>query len=111
MTPAVTFHSAVISWRAPRVTFKSYRLTYQLNEEVQVNILYQSLNSTSQSNLAAFQQFSLTLAYEQELILNPSVTHYELTGLAASSNYTVKIEGERDGQYISFVSAEFTTGA
>ncbi|KAK7157443.1 hypothetical protein R3I93_008813 [Phoxinus phoxinus] len=79
VTPAVTFHSAVISWRAPRVAFKSYRLTYQLNEEV------------------------------QELILNPSVTHYELTGLAASSNYTVKIEGERDGQYISFVSAEFTT--
>ncbi|CAM4698792.1 unnamed protein product [Leuciscus chuanchicus] len=79
VTPTVTFHSAVISWRAPRVAFKSYRLTYQLNEEV------------------------------QELILNPSVTHYELTGLAASSNYTVKIEGERDGQYISFVSAEFTT--
>ncbi|XP_051720392.1 tenascin isoform X2 [Ctenopharyngodon idella] len=75
----VTFHSAVISWRAPRVTFKSYRLTYQLSEEV------------------------------KELILNPSVTHYELTGLAAFSNYTVKIEGERDGQYISFVSAEFTT--
>ncbi|XP_048010139.1 tenascin [Megalobrama amblycephala] len=75
----VTFHSAVISWRAPRVAFKSYRLTYQQNEEV------------------------------KELILNPSVTHYELTGLAAFSNYTVKIEGERDGQYISFVSAEFST--
>ncbi|XP_050987810.1 tenascin [Labeo rohita] len=75
----VTFHSAVISWRAPRVAFKSYRLTYQLSEEV------------------------------KEVILNPSVTRYELTGLAAFSNYTVKIEGERDGQYISFVSAEFTT--
>ncbi|XP_067305966.1 tenascin-R [Pseudorasbora parva] len=75
----VTFHSAVISWRAPRVAFKSYRLTYKLNEEV------------------------------KELILNPSVTRYELTGLAAFSNYTVKIEGERDGQYISFVSAEFPT--
>jgi len=44
------------------------------------------------------------------VILNPSVTRYELTGLAAFSNYTVKIEGERDGQYISFVLAEFTTG-
>ncbi|XP_059423508.1 mucin-3A isoform X1 [Carassius carassius] len=75
----VTFHSAVISWRAPRVAFKSYRLIYQLSEEV------------------------------KEVILNPSVTHYELTGLAAFSNYTVKIDGERDGQYISFVFAEFTT--
>ncbi|XP_021322559.1 uncharacterized protein tnxba isoform X2 [Danio rerio] len=75
----VTFHSAVISWKAPRVAFKSYRLTYQLSEEV------------------------------KELILNPSVTHYELTGLAAFSNYTVKIDGERDGQYISFVSSDFTT--
>ncbi|XP_016411794.1 tenascin-like [Sinocyclocheilus rhinocerous] len=80
LTPGeVTFHSAVISWRAPRVAFKSYRLTYQLSEEV------------------------------KEVILNPSVTRYELTGLAAFSNYTVKIEGERDGQYISFVFAEFTT--
>ncbi|KAF4103423.1 hypothetical protein G5714_016306 [Onychostoma macrolepis] len=78
-TNEVTFHSAVISWRAPRVAFKSYRLTYQLNEEV------------------------------KEVILNPSVTRYELPGLAAFSNYTVKIEGERDGQYISFVFAEFTT--
>ncbi|XP_056331708.1 mucin-2 [Danio aesculapii] len=75
----VTFHSAVISWKAPRVAFKSYRLTYQLSEEV------------------------------KELILNPSVTHYELTGLAAFSNYTLKIDGERDGQYISFVSSDFTT--
>uniref|UniRef100_A0A8C1Z5L8 Tenascin XBa n=1 Tax=Cyprinus carpio TaxID=7962 RepID=A0A8C1Z5L8_CYPCA len=75
----VTFHSAVISWRAPRVAFKSYKLTYQLSEEV------------------------------KEVILNPSVTRYELTGLAAFSDYTVKIEGERDGQYMSFVSAEFTT--
>ncbi|XP_043117471.1 tenascin [Puntigrus tetrazona] len=75
----MTFRSAVISWRAPLVAFKSYRLTYQLSEEV------------------------------KEVILNPSVTSYELTGLAAFSNYTVKIEGERDGQYISFVLAEFTT--
>ncbi|XP_073728068.1 uncharacterized protein tnxba [Misgurnus anguillicaudatus] len=75
----VTFHSAVISWKAPRVVFKSYRLTYQPTEEV------------------------------KEVILNPSVTQYELTGLIAFTNYTVKIEGERDGQYLDFVSAEFTT--
>ncbi|XP_016308223.1 uncharacterized protein LOC107662658 [Sinocyclocheilus anshuiensis] len=75
----VTFHSALISWRAPRVAFKSYKLTYQLSEEV------------------------------KEVILNPAVTCYELTGLAAFSDYTVKIEGERDGQYMSFVSTEFTT--
>ncbi|XP_051577428.1 tenascin isoform X2 [Myxocyprinus asiaticus] len=75
----LTFHSAVISWKAPRVPFKSYRLTYQLRDEV------------------------------KEVILNPYVTQFELTGLEAFSNYTVKIDGERDGQYISFVSAEFTT--
>ncbi|XP_065117360.2 tenascin-X [Paramisgurnus dabryanus] len=75
----VTFHSAVIAWKAPSVVFKNYRLTYQPAEEV------------------------------KEVILNPSVTQYELTGLADFTNYTVKIEGERDGQYFDFVSAEFTT--
>ncbi|XP_051999443.1 mucin-4 [Xyrauchen texanus] len=75
----LTFHSAVISWKATRVPFKSYRLTYQLRDVV------------------------------KEVILNPYVTQFELTGLAAFSNYTVNIDGERDGQYISFVSAEFTT--
>ncbi|XP_056618170.1 tenascin [Triplophysa dalaica] len=75
----VTFHSAVISWKAPRVVFKSYRVTYQPTEEV------------------------------KEVILNPSLTQYELTGLAAFTNYTVKIEGERDGKYLDFVSAEFNT--
>lgn len=48
--------------------------------------------------------------FQQEVILNPSLTRYELTELAAFTNYTVKIEGERDGRYLEFVSAEFTTG-
>ncbi|XP_051575031.1 uncharacterized protein LOC127453059 [Myxocyprinus asiaticus] len=77
----VSFHSAVISWKAPHVAFKSYRLTYHFREEV------------------------------KEVILSPYVTQFELTGLEVFSNNSVKIDGERDGQYISFVSAEFPTAS
>ncbi|KAI4881187.1 hypothetical protein NFI96_027253 [Prochilodus magdalenae] len=80
VTPTeLTFNSAVISWRATRLAFRSYRLTYQHGEDV------------------------------KEVILNPSVTRYELTDLVASSNYTVKVDGESEGQYINVVSTAFTT--
>lgn len=49
----VTFHSAMISWKAPRVAFKSYRLTYQLSKEVKVNT-----SVTPETNLAAFPQLN-----------------------------------------------------
>ncbi|XP_062848633.1 tenascin-N [Trichomycterus rosablanca] len=75
----VIWNSAVISWRAPHVAFRSYRLTYQKEEDV------------------------------KEVILNPAVSQYELTDLVASSNYVVKVDGESEGQYISVVSSAFTT--
>ncbi|XP_072536746.1 uncharacterized protein tnxba [Salminus brasiliensis] len=80
VTPTVvTYNSAVISWKAPRLAFRSYRLTYQHRENV------------------------------KEVVLIPTVTRYELTGLAAFSNYTVKVDGESEGQYINVVSTTFTT--
>lgn len=47
---------------------------------------------------------------KQEVILNPTVSRYELTNLVASSNYIVKVDGESEGQYISVVSSAFSTG-
>lgn len=32
----ITWHSGVISWKAPHVAFKSYRLTYQREEDIKV---------------------------------------------------------------------------
>ncbi|GAA6097830.1 tenascin [Tachysurus ichikawai] len=75
----VTWNSAVISWKSTHIAFRSYRLTYQFGEEV------------------------------KEVILNPTVSQYKLTDLVASSHYTVKVDGESEGQYISVVSIAFTT--
>ncbi|KAG7335896.1 hypothetical protein KOW79_000589 [Hemibagrus wyckioides] len=75
----VTWNSAVISWKSTHLSFRSYRLTYQFGEEV------------------------------KEVILNPTVSQYKLTDLVASSQYTVKVDGESEGQYISVVSTAFTT--
>ncbi|KAL6489630.1 hypothetical protein MHYP_G00033710 [Metynnis hypsauchen] len=80
VTPSeVNFNSAVISWKSPRLAFRSFRLTYQRGEDV------------------------------KEVTLNPAVTRYELTDLVAFSNYTVRVDGERDGQYVSVVSTAFST--
>ncbi|XP_030639128.1 tenascin [Chanos chanos] len=76
----VTSNSAVISWKSPRLAFKSYRLTYQQAGQL-----------------------------AKEVILNPTVTQYELTGLHADTNYTVKVDGETEGLYIVVVSTEFST--
>ncbi|KAM9489097.1 uncharacterized protein tnxba [Clarias gariepinus] len=82
VTPGeVTWNSALISWKTPHLSFKSYRLTYQGGEEKK----------------------------EKEVILNPTVSQYKLTDLVASSYYTVKVDGESEGQYISVVSTSFTT--
>ncbi|KAK3551288.1 hypothetical protein QTP70_013945 [Hemibagrus guttatus] len=75
----VTWNSAVISWKSTHLSFRSYRLTYQFGEEF------------------------------KEVILNPTVSQYKLTDLVASSHYTVKVDGESEGQYISVVSTAFTT--
>ncbi|KAF4088335.1 hypothetical protein AMELA_G00081180 [Ameiurus melas] len=80
VTPSkVTWNSASIIWKTTPLSFRSYRLTYQYGEEI------------------------------KEVKLSPNVTQYELTDLVASSHYTVKVDGEIEGQYISIVSTSFTT--
>lgn len=46
----------------------------------------------------------------QEVLLSPTVIQYELKGLLAGSNYSVKVEGEKEGTFATVVSTEFTTG-
>ncbi|KAK7886648.1 hypothetical protein WMY93_026269 [Mugilogobius chulae] len=46
----------------------------------------------------------------KEIIMDPTVSQYKLTDLLPMSHYTLMVQGERDGHYISLVTAEFTTG-
>ncbi|XP_020793150.2 tenascin [Boleophthalmus pectinirostris] len=71
---------ATITWKT-FTFYQSYRITYQVfGEEA------------------------------KEIILDPTITEYKLTGLIPMSRYTVLVQGERDGHYTSLVTAEFTTG-
>lgn len=72
--------SAVIAWRST-VIYHSYRVIYQVAGED-----------------------------TKEVILEPTLTEYRLTGLLPMSRYTVVVQGERDGQYTSVVTTEFITG-
>ncbi|KAG7457574.1 hypothetical protein MATL_G00228580 [Megalops atlanticus] len=78
----VTPRSAVLSWRPPPVPVTGYRLTYQTAGEEM-----------------------------KEVTLDPSVTQHTLTGLFPTSKYTVRLQGERRGQYTAAISTEFTTGS
>ncbi|KAM8826917.1 uncharacterized protein tnxba [Synchiropus picturatus] len=73
--------SALIVWRTTTVVYHSYRIIYQVAGEE-----------------------------AKEVILEPSVTEYALTGLIPMSRYIVLVQGERDGRYTSIVTTEFTTG-
>ncbi|XP_067366161.1 tenascin-N [Channa argus] len=73
--------SAVIRWRTPTVVYHSYRLIYQVAGEE-----------------------------KREVILEPTITEYKMTGLLPMSRYIVLVQGERDGQYTSVVTTEFITG-
>lgn len=72
--------SAVVTWRST-VIYHSYRVIYQ----------------------AAGEE-------TKEVILEPTLTEYRLTGLLPMSRYTVVVQGEKDGQYTSVVTTEFITG-
>ncbi|XP_022074766.2 tenascin [Acanthochromis polyacanthus] len=72
--------SAVIAWRST-VIYHSYRVIYHVAGED-----------------------------TKEVILEPTLTEYRLTGLLPMSRYSVVVQGERDGQYTSVVTTEFTTG-
>ncbi|XP_069551604.1 tenascin-like [Brachyistius frenatus] len=71
---------AVITWRTT-VIYHSYRVIYQVAGEE-----------------------------TKELILEPTLTEYKLTGLLPMSRYIVVVQGERDGHYTSVVTSEFITG-
>ncbi|XP_037130074.1 serine-rich adhesin for platelets-like isoform X2 [Syngnathus acus] len=73
--------SALIVWRSSTVVYHSYRLIYQVVGEEAM-----------------------------ELILEPTITEYKLTGLLPMSRYNILVEGERDGHYTSIVTTEFITG-
>lgn len=46
----------------------------------------------------------------QEVIVDGSLTQYNLTRLHPGSTYTLQLQAEGGGQYTSAISTEFTTG-
>ncbi|XP_056255296.1 tenascin isoform X1 [Seriola aureovittata] len=75
----VTPRTALLSWKLPSKPAGSYRLTYE------------------------------TEGHEiKEVIVDASVTEYNLTGLHPGSKYTVQLQEEGGGEY-STISTEFTT--
>ncbi|XP_036417896.1 tenascin [Colossoma macropomum] len=78
----VTPRTAVLSWKPPASTVTNYKLTY-------------------------FTEGRET----QEVILDPHVTEYKLTGLHPSSTYTARLQGQRGGIFTAAISTEFSTGS
>ncbi|XP_061074174.1 tenascin [Conger conger] len=78
----VTPRSVVLSWKSPNMAVTSYRLTYQRAGED-----------------------------EKEVTLASTMTEFKLTGLSPLSEYTVRVQGERNGRYITIISTEFKTGS
>lgn len=50
------------------------------------------------------------LSRRQEVIVDGSLTQYNLTRLHPGSTYTLQLRAEGGGQYTSAISTEFTTG-
>ncbi|KAJ3598685.1 hypothetical protein NHX12_002190 [Muraenolepis orangiensis] len=72
---------AVITWRASGVSYQRYRITYHV-----------------------------VGGESKEVILDQTITEYQLTGLLPMTRYMVLVQGERDDQYTSIVTSEFVTG-
>ncbi|XP_041664187.1 tenascin isoform X2 [Cheilinus undulatus] len=77
----VTPRTALLSWKPPSNPVGSYRLTYQ-NEDQEM----------------------------KELIVDGSVSQYDLSRLHPGSKYTVQLQAEQGGRYSTTISTEFTTG-
>ncbi|XP_078124379.1 uncharacterized protein tnxbb [Sander vitreus] len=77
----VTPRTALLSWKPPLNPAGSYRLTYQ----------------TDGQGL-------------KEVIVDASVTEYNLTKLQPGSKYTVQLQAEGGGSYTAAISTDFTTG-
>uniref|UniRef100_A0A7N8XH52 Tenascin-like n=1 Tax=Mastacembelus armatus TaxID=205130 RepID=A0A7N8XH52_9TELE len=78
----VTPRTALLSWKPPLKPVGRYRLTYQMEGQEM-----------------------------KEVILNASVTDYNLTRLHPGSKYMVQLQAEGGGRYTAATSTEFTTGA
>ncbi|XP_049457388.1 mucin-17 isoform X1 [Epinephelus fuscoguttatus] len=77
----VTPRTALLSWKPPLNPAGGYRLTYQ----------------TDGQEL-------------KEVIVDASLTEYNLTKLHPGSKYTVQLQAEGGGRYTSAISTDFTTG-
>ncbi|XP_051246567.1 mucin-5AC isoform X1 [Dicentrarchus labrax] len=77
----VTPRTAQLSWKPPSNPAGSYRLTYQTEGQEM-----------------------------KEVIVDASVTEYNLTRLHPGSKYTVQLQAEGGGRYTTAISTEFTTG-
>ncbi|KAI1902388.1 hypothetical protein AGOR_G00044250 [Albula goreensis] len=77
----ITPRSAVLSWKPPSAAVTGYKLTYQTAGEEM-----------------------------REVTLAPGVAQYKLTRLVPMSKYTVRLQGERRGQYTAAITTDFTTG-
>ncbi|GLD59520.1 tenascin-like protein, partial [Lates japonicus] len=77
----VTPRTALLSWKPPSKPAGSYRLTYQTEGHKM-----------------------------KEVIVDASVTEYNLTRLHPGSKYTVQLQAEAGGRYTTAISTEFTTG-
>ncbi|KAF1382071.1 hypothetical protein PFLUV_G00160630 [Perca fluviatilis] len=77
----VTPRTALLSWKPPLNPAGSYRLTYQ----------------TDGQGL-------------KEVIVDASVSEFNLTRLQPGSKYTVQLQAEEGGRYTAAISTDFTTG-
>ncbi|XP_044027878.1 tenascin-like isoform X1 [Siniperca chuatsi] len=77
----VTPRTALLSWKPPSNPVGSYRLTYQTEGQEM-----------------------------KEVIVDASLTEYNLSRLHPGSEYTVQLQAEGGGRYTAAISADFTTG-
>ncbi|CAI5686339.1 unnamed protein product [Oreochromis niloticus] len=77
----VTPRTATLSWKPPSKPVGNYRLSYRAKDKEM-----------------------------KEVIVDGSLTQYNLTRLHPGSTYTLQLQAEGGGQYTSAISTEFTTG-
>ncbi|XP_035812522.2 tenascin-X isoform X2 [Amphiprion ocellaris] len=77
----VTPRTAMLSWKPPPKPVARYRLTYQTEGQEM-----------------------------KEVIVDATVTHFNLRRLHPGSKYVVQLQAEREGRYTSAIATEFTTG-
>ncbi|XP_074468539.1 tenascin isoform X2 [Sebastes fasciatus] len=77
----VSPRTALLSWKPPANPASSYRLTYQTEGQEM-----------------------------KEVIVDASLTEYNLTRLHPGSEYTVQLQAEGGGRYTDAISTDFTTG-